>query len=76
MRRRRNEPRSQLRLGLLGEGVLGDGLEGLLDVDGLLGRGLKVGNVALGLAPGHGSFLRDLPTSRGPRGEDDERETG
>ena len=35
----------------LGEGVLGDGLEGLLHVDGLLGRGLEVGDLVLGVAP-------------------------
>lgn len=34
------------------EGVLGDGLEGLLDIDGLLGRGLEEGDVALRVAPG------------------------
>lgn len=31
----------------------------LLDVDGLLGTGLEVGDVALGLAEGHGSFRND-----------------
>jgi len=41
--------------------VLGDSLERLLDVDGLLGGRLEVRNVALGLAPGHRAFLGDLP---------------
>lgn len=36
---------------LLEKRVLGDGLEGLLDVDGLLGRGLKERDIALGAAP-------------------------
>jgi len=40
------------RLGtLLEKSVLGDGLESLLDVDGLLGRSLEEGDVTLGLAP-------------------------
>ena len=52
-------------LGLLGEGVLGNGLEGLLNVDVLLGRGLKVGDVALGLAPGEGALLEDLQQREG-----------
>ena len=43
------------------QGVLGDGLERLLNVDSLLGGCLKVGNIALGLAPGHCAFLGDLP---------------
>ena len=43
------------------QGVLGNSLECLLDIDGLLGGGLKVGNVPLGLAPGHRAFLGDLP---------------
>ena len=43
------------------QGILGNCLERLLDVDGLLCRGLKVWNVALGLAPGHCAFLGDLP---------------
>ena len=49
----------ELGLSLLLQRSPGNGLESLLDVDGLLGRRLKVGNVALGLAPGHGAFLRD-----------------
>ncbi|KAI3481662.1 hypothetical protein L1887_55795 [Cichorium endivia] len=44
---------------LLLEGRARDGLEGLLDVDGLLCARLKVGDVALGLAPRHGALLRD-----------------
>ena len=43
------------------QGVLGDSLERLLDVDGLLCRCLKVRDVALGLTPGHCAFLGDLP---------------
>jgi len=43
------------------QGILGNGLERLFDVDGLLGGRLKVGNVALGLTPGHCAFLGDLP---------------
>ena len=43
------------------QSVLGYGLERLLDVDGLLCGRLKVRNVALGLTPGHGAFLGDLP---------------
>ena len=62
------EPSSQLRLGLLGEGILRDGLEGLLDVDGFFGGCLKVRNVALGLTPRHGAFLRNLMVSSGVRG--------
>ena len=42
------------------QGVLGDSLECLLDVDGFLRGSLKVGNVTLGLAPGHRAFLGDL----------------
>lgn len=38
-----------------------DGLESLFDVDGLLCAGLKVRDVSLGLAPSHGSLLRDHP---------------
>ena len=38
-------------LGLLRKRVLGDRLERLLHVDGLLGRGLEVGNLVLALAP-------------------------
>ena len=43
------------------QSVLGNGLECLLDVDGLLCGSLKIGNVTLGLAPGHCAFLSDLP---------------
>ena len=39
--------------------VARDHLESLLDVDGLLRRGLKVRDVALGLAPGERPLLRD-----------------
>jgi hypothetical protein len=35
--------------------------EGLLDVQRLLGTGLKVRNVSLGLTESHGSFGRDHP---------------
>ena len=45
-------------LGLLLERVARDHLESLLNVDRLLGRGLKVRDVALGLAPGKSTFLR------------------
>lgn len=48
---------SQFSLGLLRQCVLGDRLEGLFNVDGLLGGCLKVWNVALGLTPCHCSFL-------------------
>jgi len=43
------------------QSVLGNSLECLLDVDGLLCGRLKVGDIALGLAPGHCAFLGDLP---------------
>ena len=42
------------------QSVLGDSLERLLDIDGLLCGRLKIGNVALGLAPCHCAFLGDL----------------
>jgi hypothetical protein len=42
-------------------GVPGDRLEGLLYVNGLLGRSLEVGNVALRLAPRLGALLRHHP---------------
>ena len=42
--------------GNLGQGILSDRLEGLLDIDGLLGRSLKVGDFVLGVAP----LLRSL----------------
>ena len=51
---------SQLSLRLLCQSVLGDSLESLLDVDSFFGGSLEVWDVALGLAPCHGSFLRDL----------------
>ena len=35
----------------LGQGILGDSLKCLLDVDRLLGRSLKVGDLVLGVAP-------------------------
>ena len=41
----------ELNLGLLREGVLGDGLERLLDVNGLLGARLEVGNLVFAVAP-------------------------
>ena len=44
---------------LLLKGLLGDSLEGLLDVDGFLGRGLEVGDVALGRAPRVGTLRRN-----------------
>ena len=50
------------------ERVLGNGLECLLDVDSLLRRRLEVGDVALGLAPGHSAFLGDLQCGRRLRG--------
>ena len=43
------------------QSVLGNSLECLLDVYGLLCRCLEVGNITLGLAPGHCAFLGDLP---------------
>lgn len=49
----------QLGLSLLLQRSTCDGLESLLDVDSFLCTGLKVRNVALALAPGHGAFLRD-----------------
>lgn len=42
------------------ERILGDSLERLLDIDCLLRRGLKVGNVAFRLTPGHRALLRYL----------------
>ena len=51
---------SQLHFWLLLEGSLGDGLESLLDIDVLLSRGLKVGDVSLWLAPGEGTLLENL----------------
>jgi len=45
--------------GLLDESVLGNRLEGLLDVDCLLGARLEVWNVSFGLAPAHCPFLGD-----------------
>lgn len=51
---------AQLLLCLLLECVLGDRLESLLHIDGFLCRGLKVRDVALGLAPRHCPLLRHL----------------
>jgi len=49
---RDGDSREDDRLGtLLLKSVLGDSLEGLLDVDGLLSRGLEEGDVTLGCAP-------------------------
>ena len=48
--------RSSFDYGNLGQGILSDRLEGLLDIDGLLGRSLKVGDFVLGVAP----LLRSL----------------
>lgn len=42
-------------------GVTASHLEGLLDIDGLLGRGFEVGNISLVLAPREGSLLRYHP---------------
>jgi len=57
----------QLHLRLLLKGGLGDSLEGLLDIDVLLCGGLKVGDVALGLTPGHSTRLKDLPPQPQPQ---------
>ena len=54
---------SQLVILLLLQRVLGNGLECLLNVDSLLRRRLEVRNVALGLAPSHGTLLGDLQRS-------------
>lgn len=43
------------------QGILCNSLERLLNINGLLRGSLKVGDVALGLAPGHCAFLGDLP---------------
>lgn len=43
------------------QGVLGDGLERLLHIDGFLGGSLEVRDVPLRLTPGHRAFLGDLP---------------
>ena len=43
--------RNSFEYGNLGQGILSDRLEGLLDIDGLLGRSLKVGDFVLGVAP-------------------------
>ena len=48
--------RNSFEYGNLGQGILSDRLEGLLDIDGLLGRSLKVGDFVLGVAP----LLRSL----------------
>ena len=55
--RRQNCVILQLLLSLLLQRVLGNRLERLLDVDGLLCRGLEVRDVAFRLAPGHCAFL-------------------
>ena len=47
--------------GNLGQGILSDRLEGLLDIDGLLGRSLKVGDFVLGVAPLLRSLRRYCP---------------
>lgn len=44
---------------LLLEGLLGDRLESLFNIDGFLGRGLEIGDVALRLAPGVGTLGRN-----------------
>lgn len=49
-----------LRLWLLGEGVLGNSLEGLLHVDALFRTGLKVRNVVLAFTPVLSSFSGHL----------------
>ena len=51
-------------VGLAGEGVLGDRLEGLLHVDRFLRRRLEVGNIALGLAPLLSALHRHLPDGK------------
>ena len=43
------------------QGVLSNSLERLLDIDGLLCGSLEVGDVTLGLTPGHCAFLGYLP---------------
>ena len=48
--------RNSFEYGNLGQGILSDRLEGLLDIDGLLGRSLKVGDFVLGVAPLLGAF--------------------
>ena len=52
---------SQLNLGFLLQCILGNRLERLLNVNGLLGGRLKVRDVALALAPGHRPLLRHDP---------------
>ena len=42
------------------EGILGNRLESLFDIDGLLGGSLEIRNIAFGLTPRHGAFLRHL----------------
>ena len=51
-------------LAFLTQRVLARGLESLLDVDGLLGRGLEIRDVSLGLTPSHRTLLRDLSSSK------------
>jgi hypothetical protein len=55
-----HERRLQLFFGLLLQCILGDRLEGLFDVDGLLCRSFEIRYVALRLAPRHCALLRDL----------------
>lgn len=51
---------AQLFLGFLLQGILCDGLECLLNVDGLLGRRLEIWDVAFGLTPSHRALLCHL----------------
>jgi hypothetical protein len=53
-----------LLLSLLLQCILGDRLERLLDVDGLLCRSLEIRDVAFRLAPGHCAFLCYLNSER------------
>ena len=53
--------RNSFEYGNLGQGILSDRLEGLLDIDGLLGRSLKVGDFVLGVAPLLRSLRRYCP---------------
>lgn len=60
-RRREGEGNKHVSVDLfLAEGNASDGLESLIDVGGLLGRSLKVGNVVVGLAPSGSPLLRHL----------------
>lgn len=60
---RMNSVHSQLGFSFLGQSILSDGLERLLDVDSFFGRSFEVWDVSLSLTPCHGSFLRDLVVS-------------